>query len=325
MPRDPSGNYTLPAGNPVIAGTVILDSWANPTMADVAVEITNSLDRQGRGGMLAPFQNTNGSVLAPGITFTSEPSTGLYLSGTKDMRQTITGIDTTRWIDATAQDEGQQKPFLIFNGLVFEAPVTPSFDGALSAGSLDVTVGPSSFVGGVTMDAATILGTLNVDSIDSTLSLISAKPVTVPSHTTANLPDPTAILSGSLARDSSLNRLVMSQGGAWTLVPPSDPADVLILDTEIKTGAFAAIAGAYYMLDTSGGSFDIALPPSPAIQARVGYIDFGRSFSAENAVWTAAENIESSSEDYEMDLQGASGVLEYLTVAKGWLDRGGMA
>lgn len=49
MPRDGSGNYALPAGNPVVTGTVISSSgWANPTLADIAAALTQSLSRDGQ-------------------------------------------------------------------------------------------------------------------------------------------------------------------------------------------------------------------------------------------------------------------------------------
>lgn len=78
MPRDAGGNYTLPAGNPVITGTVITSTWANPTMADVGNEITNSLSRDGQGGMRVPLEFFDGSTNAPGITFVLEPTAGMY-------------------------------------------------------------------------------------------------------------------------------------------------------------------------------------------------------------------------------------------------------
>ena len=62
MPRNGSGNYTLPVSNPVISGTPIQSEWANSTMSDVALALTNSLSRQGQGGMLAPFRFANGDV-----------------------------------------------------------------------------------------------------------------------------------------------------------------------------------------------------------------------------------------------------------------------
>jgi len=48
MPRNGSGVYTLPAGNPVITGTVISSTTQNNTMSDVAAELTNSIAADGQ-------------------------------------------------------------------------------------------------------------------------------------------------------------------------------------------------------------------------------------------------------------------------------------
>lgn len=82
MPRNSSGVYTLPAGNPVSPNTLIQSSWANTTLSDVANELTNSLDRNGRGSMLAPFKNIDGTQALPGITYGNEPSTGFWRKAT---------------------------------------------------------------------------------------------------------------------------------------------------------------------------------------------------------------------------------------------------
>lgn len=55
MPRDSSGLYTLVTGNPVLKGQPVLASWANPTLDDIASALTDSLDRNGQGAMLAPL------------------------------------------------------------------------------------------------------------------------------------------------------------------------------------------------------------------------------------------------------------------------------
>jgi hypothetical protein len=81
MPRDAQGNYTLPSGNPVVTGTVITSTWANPTMADIGNELSNSLSRDGQGGMRVPFENFDGTENAPGITFNNEPTLGFYRPG----------------------------------------------------------------------------------------------------------------------------------------------------------------------------------------------------------------------------------------------------
>ena len=86
MPRDSSGNYTLPAGNPVISGSVITSSWANSTMSDIAAALTDSLSRSGNGGMLSPLFFGDGALLDPGIAWALEPSMGFYRNGTQDMR-----------------------------------------------------------------------------------------------------------------------------------------------------------------------------------------------------------------------------------------------
>jgi hypothetical protein len=97
MPRDTNGNYTLPAGNPVVPDTVIDPSWANPTMSDLGAEITNSLDRQGRGGMLAPFRFVDGTAVAPGMTFTNEPTSGFFRAAASNVQVSIAGVPRMRW------------------------------------------------------------------------------------------------------------------------------------------------------------------------------------------------------------------------------------
>lgn len=93
MPRDINGNYTLPSGNPVVAGTPVSDVWANQTLADIAEALSDSLSRSGEGGMLVGFENAAGNITAPGITWTDETSAGFYRAGAGDFRYAIGGVD----------------------------------------------------------------------------------------------------------------------------------------------------------------------------------------------------------------------------------------
>jgi len=97
MPRDSSGNYTLPVGNPVISGTPISSAVQNSTMNDLAAALTNSLSRTGLGGMQSPLPFVSGNVGSPGITWVNDPTTGLYLSSAGDMRVAVGGVANTRW------------------------------------------------------------------------------------------------------------------------------------------------------------------------------------------------------------------------------------
>jgi hypothetical protein len=94
MPRNASGVYTLPAGNPVVPGTTIDAAWANSTLEDLANEVTNSLSRTGAGGMLAPFRVADGNVTAPGLSFLNETNTGYYRVGAGSVAFTILGVNT---------------------------------------------------------------------------------------------------------------------------------------------------------------------------------------------------------------------------------------
>lgn len=95
MGRNSSGVYTLPgAYNPVVPDTVIEAVWANTTLADVAASLTQSLDRQGRGGMQAPLQHMDGSALVPAITFENDPNTGFYRPANDTVNLSCGGAQT---------------------------------------------------------------------------------------------------------------------------------------------------------------------------------------------------------------------------------------
>src|SRR5882724_768171 len=55
MPRDGSGNYTQPASSvsPAVTNTTISSVDFNNLMTDVSTEMTDSVDRSGKGAMLA--------------------------------------------------------------------------------------------------------------------------------------------------------------------------------------------------------------------------------------------------------------------------------
>jgi hypothetical protein len=101
--RNSSGTYSLPgATNPVTAGSTITTAWANGTMADLAAEITASLDRSGRGGMLAPIRTTDGTSAAPAHSFTAETGMGFYRSASGTMSAAVGGGNPAGWTSTAA-------------------------------------------------------------------------------------------------------------------------------------------------------------------------------------------------------------------------------
>jgi hypothetical protein len=97
MPRNSGGTYTLPAGNPVVTATTITSTWANTTLSDLANEITDSLSRNGEGGMLAALELVDGAVATPSLTFTSEPTSGFALDNPAELTASILGLERQRW------------------------------------------------------------------------------------------------------------------------------------------------------------------------------------------------------------------------------------
>jgi hypothetical protein len=100
MPRNSSGTYTLPAGNPVVPNTLIETTWANPTMADLGAALSDSLDRYGRGGMLAQLKLADGTLAQPAFSFNSESSTGLLRPTAGDMQVSVLGVLSTSFTAA---------------------------------------------------------------------------------------------------------------------------------------------------------------------------------------------------------------------------------
>lgn len=81
MPRNSSGTFSLPAGQPVVTGATIDATVFNTLTADLASEITDSLDRSGKGAMLQPLQLTDGDDTHPSLAFANDSTLGIWNSG----------------------------------------------------------------------------------------------------------------------------------------------------------------------------------------------------------------------------------------------------
>jgi microcystin-dependent protein len=78
MPRDSSGAYSLPSGTLVNTGDTILVSQHNPAMQDIEQSMSNSLDRDGKGGMRDDLNmgGNKATNLAPGVADTDAATVG---------------------------------------------------------------------------------------------------------------------------------------------------------------------------------------------------------------------------------------------------------
>lgn len=128
MPRNSSGVYQLPAGNPVVSGTLVESVWANSTMSDIAQAVTDSLDRFGRSTMAAPLLINDGTVSAPGVAFGAESSTGLFRKSAKVLGVTAGGMEV-----ATFTQAGVTFPKGIVGDITTTGKLTLGTDAVLSS------------------------------------------------------------------------------------------------------------------------------------------------------------------------------------------------
>lgn len=135
MPRNGSGTYTLPAGNPVVTGTVISSTVHNNTMSDIADEITNSVDKDGQTVITGSIDmNGNAIVLdADGdskIEVATDDRFDLTLNNVLSL--SLTSAEALK-LDAIADLAVTDGNFIVANGTTFVAE-----SGATARASLGV-------------------------------------------------------------------------------------------------------------------------------------------------------------------------------------------
>jgi hypothetical protein len=93
MPRNGSGTYSAPSSswNPAVGGVAINTTDWNALLSDLSSAITGSLSKDGQTTATAriPFaqglSSSSGSASAPGVSFISSATTGLYSPGTGEL------------------------------------------------------------------------------------------------------------------------------------------------------------------------------------------------------------------------------------------------
>jgi hypothetical protein len=72
MPRNASSTYSLPAGNPVVPGTIIATTWANTTLTDIATALTQSLSTDGSTASVSLANKTMTGATFAGLVVTGQ-------------------------------------------------------------------------------------------------------------------------------------------------------------------------------------------------------------------------------------------------------------
>lgn len=102
MGRLSNGTYQAPGGTTAVPNTLISSSAFNALEADIGNEITNSLDRNGRGGMNAPLAMNGNRIngLANGLLATDAATVGQLGQYSQSVRSAaVGGSDTATTTD----------------------------------------------------------------------------------------------------------------------------------------------------------------------------------------------------------------------------------
>ncbi len=107
MARNGSGTYSVP--NSFTASTTIESAKVNQNFTDMGSEITGSLPRNGEAAMTGQLKSSSGTAAAPGITFSSELTSGFYrvsagVIGAAVLGSQVAKMDSTGWQNASGEN-----------------------------------------------------------------------------------------------------------------------------------------------------------------------------------------------------------------------------
>ena len=148
MSRNGSGTYTLPAGNPVVTGTVIATTWANNTMNDLASAMTDSVAADGQTAMTGNLNlNSNKIVNLATPTLSTDAVTKAYvdtadaLSLLKASNLSDVANATTSRTNLVAAKSGANSDITSLTGLTTPLTVAQGGTGAATLTANNVLLG----------------------------------------------------------------------------------------------------------------------------------------------------------------------------------------
>ncbi len=116
MSYNGSGTFSLPAGNPVVTGTVISSTWANTTLAQIATGLSTAILKDGQQTVTAdiPFGTHKLREVSPGIATTDAANVEQLQNSSAIYLNNIAGTNTI-----TASFAGTVEPSIYAAGQIF--------------------------------------------------------------------------------------------------------------------------------------------------------------------------------------------------------------
>lgn len=237
MPFNGSGVFSIV--NTFVPNTTILSSAVNQNFTDIATGLSDCLTRDNQAGMTAVFRAVSGSVSAPGITFNSDTTAGLYLS-------------TTGIIGLVAKSLG-----ILVNSSIYQVSAA-----SVQSGGSGYAVGDTiTLTGGTAINQAV----LTVATLSG--SAVATATVTYPGNYTVKPSDPVSQGSTSGSGSSATFNLTWTSQYARSVVTDESGAAVWArLGSSSFISGLMAKANAYDLsrsLFTAGSGLSLSNSTSP--------------------------------------------------------------
>ena len=224
----------------------------------------------------------------------------------------VGAYDTGTHIHTGLVRDATDKVWKLFSGVSAEPTTTVDFTGAsydnLRIGGLTATTG--AFSGQVTSSVATGTAPFVVTSSTpvSNLNIGGYSSALKSATTTVNVSDSTAPTAGQVLTATSSTTAIWKDASSANLSP-----------TATKTANYAANPFELVRADSTGGSFTITLPASPADGTVIGVLDLANSFFAHNVTISAGSgNTVENTPTLILDINGTSASFIYSTSTTDW-------
>jgi hypothetical protein len=285
MPRNGSGTYSLPAGNPVVTGTTISSTWANDTLSDLATGLTNSLAKDGQTTPSAnlPMGNFKLTGLGAGSAATDSANLGQIQAQAYVQLGSVSGTDT---ITATtnpvtaAYAAGQTFRFVAANANTGAVTININGIGAKSITKKGATALAANDI------LANALYEITYDGTRFQLSNPSLLVVPDDNITAAMLADSAlgfALINGTLTATVAASALTVAiKTKAGTDPSATDPVLVVFRNATLATGTYLvrSITAATSVVVSSGST----LGTTSAVQSQINVIAIDNAGTVELAV-----------------------------------------